>query len=71
MQIFRKIFVRFGKNKQNLRDLIPRKRRKRNASLTTRALDKEDPDEIRGNGHTFLNQDKISGNERSEIEARD
>jgi hypothetical protein len=30
MQIFRKNFVRFGENMQNLRDLIPRKRRKRN-----------------------------------------
>ena len=25
----------------------------RNAGLTTRALDKEDPDKIRGNGHTL------------------
>lgn len=25
----------------------------RNASLTTRALDKEDPDKIRGKGQTF------------------
>jgi hypothetical protein len=53
MQIFGEKFVRFYGNMQNLRDLIPRKRRKKNASLTTRALDKEDPDKIRGNGHTF------------------
>ena len=31
----------------------PAGKKKKNASLTTRALDKEDPDKIRGNGHTF------------------
>jgi len=30
MQIFGEKFVRFGENNQCLRDLIPRKRRKRN-----------------------------------------
>ena len=31
----------------------PEKEEKRNAGLTTCAHDKEDPDIIRGNGHTF------------------
>ena len=35
-----------------MRDLIPRKGRKRNASLTTRALNEEDSDKIRNNEHT-------------------
>ena len=41
MQIFGEKCVRFYENMQNLRDLIPWKRRKRNAGLTTRVHNKE------------------------------
>ena len=37
---------------EEARDYIPWKGRKRNASLTTRALNEEDSDKIRNNEHT-------------------